>query len=82
MLLQQRFDAKEGRAVPEDPDQSVLVFPQRNNFLVFDGGLGHGVLDGVSGDVRMTLLINWWTHRPQVWSSLLEHESRICRAVV
>lgn len=69
VLLQQLFDADAGEPVPENPSRCVLVFPQRANFLVFDGALGHGVLDGVGSDTRMTLLINWWDHQPEarVW---------------
>ena len=50
--------------------------PRRNNFLLFDGRLGHGVLDTLSGDLRMTLLVNWWHHKPlvrnngQLWAIL------------
>ena len=66
VLLQQHFDAEAGCASPENPAQSALVFPRRGSFLVFDGSLGHGVLDGLGDSVRMTLLINWWTHQPQV----------------
>lgn len=56
------------------PRRSLLAYPRRNNFLLFDGRLGHGVLDTLSGDLRMTLLINWWHHKPMVsWSSLVVH---------
>ena len=50
----------------ETPRRSLLVYPRRNNFLLFDSRLGHGVLDTLSGDLRMTLLINWWHHKPMV----------------
>lgn len=33
---------------------------------VFDGGLGHGVLDSVSVGQRITMLVNWWDHKPMV----------------
>ena len=32
----------------------------------FDGRLGHGVLDSAAAGRRMTLLVNWWTAKPQV----------------
>lgn len=60
----------------DTPRRSLLAYPRRNNFLLFDGRLGHGVLDTLSGDLRMTLLVNWWHHKPlvrnngQLWAIL------------
>lgn len=50
----------------DSPRRSLLVYPRKNNFLIFDSRLGHGVLDTLSGSTRMTLLINWWHHKPMV----------------
>ena len=50
----------------DTPRRSLLVYPRKNNFLLFDSRLGHGVLDTLSEDLRMTLLINWWHHKPLV----------------
>ena len=53
----------------DTPRRSLLVYPRKNNFLLFDSRLGHGVLDTLSEGLRMTVLINWWHHKPMVsWS--------------
>jgi hypothetical protein len=74
MILDQRFDSETCETVPQDPTDCVLVFPEAKNFLVFEGNLGHGVLESVSSDERMTLLVNWWTSQPQVCSLLVAEE--------
>ena len=76
VVLQQLYNSLTRSAEPEDPNKCVLVFPSAGNFLVFDGALGHGVLDSVSEEVRMTLLINWWDHQPEV--SFSQNHSPIC----
>jgi hypothetical protein len=51
--------------VPEDPTSSAFIFPRTNSYCLFDGRLGHGVLDsGSTKEQRMTLLINWWQSKP------------------
>lgn len=70
-------------AQPEGtPRRSLLAYPRRNNFLLFDGRLGHGVLDTLSGDLRMTLLVNWWHHKPLVrrtaWLQTFPHARCQC----
>lgn len=52
--------------MPEDPTCCYLVYPLAGSYCIFDGRLGHGVLDSFSGSRRATLLVNWWTHQPQV----------------
>lgn len=52
------------------PRRSLLAYPRRNSLLMFDSRLGHGVLDTLCEDTRMTLLINWWHHKPKVKSPL------------
>lgn len=66
MVVDQEFDNERGRAQPSDPQQCVLIYPRRGAFAVFDGRLGHGVLGSAATDLRATLLINWWSHQPQV----------------
>lgn len=68
VVLWQHYDIAAGCARPEEPECCALVFPRQGNLLLFDGTLGHGVLESVSKAERMTLLINWWTHQPQVSS--------------
>ena len=48
------------------PRRSLLAYPRQNSLLLFDGRLGHGVLNTLRGGARMTLLINWWHHKPKV----------------
>lgn len=66
VVLWQHYDSSTGCACPEAPESCALVFPRAGNLLLFDGALGHGVLESVAPDERMTLLINWWAHQPQV----------------
>ncbi|KAL6777699.1 hypothetical protein ACKKBG_A15310 [Auxenochlorella protothecoides x Auxenochlorella symbiontica] len=66
VILDQRFDAELGAVTPPSPAWSTLSFPLAGNYCIFDGALGHGVLDaGDEAEMRATLLINWWQHRPE-----------------
>ncbi|KAL6778568.1 hypothetical protein ACKKBF_B15310 [Auxenochlorella protothecoides x Auxenochlorella symbiontica] len=66
VILDQRFDAELGAVTPPSPAWSTLSFPLAGNYCLFDGALGHGVLDaGDEAEMRATLLINWWQHRPE-----------------
>lgn len=65
-VVDQQFDAEQGKAVPDSPGRTALIFPCRNNYVLFDGRLGHGVLGSSSKKPRMTMLINWWAEKPQV----------------
>ena len=42
------------------------MWPLQSSLCVFDGRLGHGVLDSAAAAPRVTMLINWWTYQPQV----------------
>ncbi|KAL0025106.1 hypothetical protein WJX79_010787 [Trebouxia sp. C0005] len=64
-VIDQQFDAEQGKAVPDSPARTALIFPCRNNYVLFDGRLGHGVLGSSSKKPRMTMLINWWAEKPQ-----------------
>lgn len=64
VVMQQRFDNDARCTVPEDPETCCIVWPLRGRYLVFDGSLGHGVLDSAARSTRMTLLVNWWTGDP------------------
>lgn len=66
VVCAQQYDNENKATVPADPTSSVVVFPQRDNVLVFDGSLAHGVVHGPPSGTRMTLLINWWEQHPQV----------------
>ena len=70
-MVDQQFDNSSGRPAPDTPQRSVLIYPKRGHFAVFDGRLGHGVLGSCSQEQRVTLLINWWLHKPQVSCNLL-----------
>lgn len=67
VIIDQVFDQEAGAPVPEDPSTSCLVYPLAGSYCIFDGRLGHGVLDSFAGSERATLLVNWWSHQPQVW---------------
>ena len=69
-VIDQLFDAEQGRAVPSSPERTALIFPYKNQYVLFDGRLGHGVLGSSSKQPRVTMLINWWTEKPQVHSLL------------
>ncbi len=70
-VIDQQFDAEQGKAVPDSPGRTALIFPCRNNYVLFNGRLGHGVLGSSSNKPRMTMLINWWAEKPQVTVLLL-----------
>eukprot|EP01063_Lacrimia_lanifica_P011788 TRINITY_DN18485_c0_g1_i1.p1 TRINITY_DN18485_c0_g1~~TRINITY_DN18485_c0_g1_i1.p1 ORF type:complete len:280 (+),score=85.07 TRINITY_DN18485_c0_g1_i1:51-890(+) len=64
-----------GDLVPPAPRQVVMSFPRLAQLLLFHGPLWHGVLHppGAWGDGdRVTLLVNWWTVRPNGPSDLPE----------
>ena len=65
-IIDQQYDAQQRKAVPDTPSRTALVFPNKNNYVLFDGRLGHGVLGSSSQQPRMTMLINWWAEKPQV----------------
>ncbi|KAK9841824.1 hypothetical protein WJX81_005480 [Elliptochloris bilobata] len=65
VVVDQRFDSVLGKATPEVPTRSALVWPVKGHFAVFEGGLGHGVLGTPPRGRRATLLVNWWDHQPQ-----------------
>lgn len=66
VINDQYFDQTQKKTVPEDPTCSTFVFPFRNSYCVFDGRLGHGVIDSRNTDRRITMLVNWWKERPQL----------------
>ena len=66
VILDQRFDAEKGATYPESPANCVFVPPSAGKYCVFDGALGHGVLDSSNTERRMTLLVNWWKEKPSV----------------
>jgi hypothetical protein len=81
VVLDQVYDAEAGCPVPEDPCRCALVYPQAGLYALFDGRLGHGVLDSTSGSQRVTLLVNWWKEAPQVRppdSSMLTRRPAMC----
>lgn len=65
VITDQRFDQDAGCTVPENPTCSTLAFPLENSYCIFDGQLGHGVLDCGHTQRRDTLLVNWWVEKPQ-----------------
>ena len=69
-VIDQLFDAEQGKAVPDSPERTALVFPFKNQYMLFDGRLGHGVLGSSSKQPRMTMLVNWWAKKPQVLCKL------------
>lgn len=64
VILDQLFDIEHG-PVPDNPTGCVLAWPAANRYCIFDGRLGHGVLDSPCQDLRATLLINFWRTKPQ-----------------
>ena len=70
VILDQLFDIKQG-PVPDNPTGCVLAWPAANRYCIFDGRLGHGVLDSPCQDLRATLLINFWRTKPQARPELL-----------
>lgn len=69
VILDQTFNNQTRQTTPDPPTACALVWPRANTYCVFDGRLGHGVLDSCSSSKRITFLVNWWTHRPQVRAS-------------
>jgi len=65
VVVEQQFDNSKGCAFPPHPQKSALVWPQLNSLCVFDGRLGHGVLNSAAQEKRVTMLINWWAYQPQ-----------------
>jgi hypothetical protein len=62
VVLEQLFDASAGRPTPDAPRRGALVFPRSGGYCLFDGRLGHGVLDSFDRSApRATLLVNFWT---------------------
>lgn len=64
-----------GEPTPVRAGELRVVAPHRNRYAAFDGGLFHGVLDargqvpgrklpGPPGRLRVTLVVNFWDHRP------------------
>lgn len=70
VIIEQCFDNVSRSASPEKPVCCALIWPQQNALAVFDGGLGHGVLESPAQEHRITLLVNWWTQKPAVWLAL------------
>jgi hypothetical protein len=64
VLTDQVFDCELGSPTPTDPTTSTLIFPIENSYCIFDGRLGHGVLDSAVTSRRVTLLVNWWALKP------------------
>ncbi|KNC48398.1 JmjC domain-containing protein 4 [Thecamonas trahens ATCC 50062] len=67
------------RLEPASPSSGAVVWPRLGRMLAFDGRLIHGVAhdDPPSSAKRVTLLINFWRHRPNVlgpapWTWLVE----------
>ncbi|KAH7619643.1 hypothetical protein Ndes2526B_g06625 [Nannochloris sp. 'desiccata'] len=61
----QFYNQETHSTVPEDPTRSTFIFPRKNSYCLFDGRLGHGVLDTGCKKERITLLINWWQLKPE-----------------
>jgi hypothetical protein len=64
-----------GEPRPRSPGALQTVAPAPNRYVVFDGRLFHGVLDaagrtpgrklaGARGQLRVTLVVNFWERRP------------------
>lgn len=45
--MNQTFDHDAGCPTPPDPTHTLLVFPEENQYCLFDGGLAHGVIDSL-----------------------------------
>lgn len=67
VVIDQEYDNATKKVYPDNPTACVLVWPRAAHYCVFDGALGHGVLDTCSQVQRVTFLVNWWRTRPQVW---------------
>ena len=66
MIISQHFDNNSKSAQPEQPEHCAFIWPQRGTLAIFDGALGHGVLDSAAEGERITMLINWWKYQPAV----------------
>ena len=79
VIQDQHFDQELQCAVPENPTKSTFVFPLVNRYCLFDGRLGHGVLEipatTEQDNKRVTLLINWWRSKPENIHRLADEES-------
>mmetsp|Transcript_5884 Transcript_5884/g.20042 ORF Transcript_5884/g.20042 Transcript_5884/m.20042 type:complete len:127 (+) Transcript_5884:575-955(+) len=64
LVMDQVFDAATRGSSPETARRTLLAWPAWRQYLLFDGKLAHGVMNSSSHGLRMTLLINWWDHRP------------------
>lgn len=62
VILDQIYDNNKKCPDPKDPDKCVIIPPESGKFCVFDGKLGHGVLESSNPSKRVTMLVNWWTH--------------------
>ncbi|GAB4814754.1 hypothetical protein N2152v2_001800 [Parachlorella kessleri] len=74
VIVNQRYNREEQYAYPDHPDHSTLVFPAANCYCLFDGGLGHGVLDCGHNEVRTTFLVNWWAQQPEAVQRVSEED--------
>lgn len=64
VVTEQQYDTQASKPEPLEPQSSTLCFPRRNAYLLFDGSLSHGVLDGPARE-RTTVLFNFWqSHEP------------------
>ena len=73
VVVDQAFDQEEGKAVPDTPVRSMVIYPETGLYCIFDGKLAHGVLESTSRQDRATLLVNWWTSQPEVL-----HTAAVC----
>ena len=79
VVTRQRPDRRNPALAPL-PLDGDLVAPRPNRFVWFDGRLTHGVLDAQNqipgrgrrgtGELRLTLVMNWWKRRPVAVPSL------------
>ena len=67
-MIDQRYDNESREACPDKPERCALIWPLQNCLALFDGELGHGVLDSPAQGERVTMLINWWSYQPAVSS--------------
>ena len=79
VVTRQRPDRRNPALAPLPLDGDVVA-PRPNRFVWFDGRLTHGVLDAENqlpgrgrpgaGELRLTLVMNWWRRRPVAVPSL------------
>lgn len=72
VIIDQRYNAETQSVTPPDPTWSTLVLPVEGQYCIFDGALGHGVLDSPITTQRVTLLINWWKAQPRALTPLAD----------